>query len=141
MKQFSFQENFKSLLTLTESLKEAYKTRIEEEIEKITNPAPAPSYRPPSNSSSLLSYEAPEFVPSSFSASYWPQETAGHYNQYNDTYNNLYDYTEEVTYYSGQSYYQDSEKNENFCPQELSSEHLSQSEAKIWGNMLDILKG
>ena len=64
----------------------------------------------------------------------------GHYNQYNDTYNNLYDYTEEVTYYSGQNYYHDSEKND-FGTQELSTEHLSQSEAKIWGNMLDILKG
>jgi len=133
-------ENFKSLVTLTESLKEAYKSRIEEEIEKITNPAPAPSYRPPSNSSSLLSTEAPEFVPS-FSSSYWPQETAGHYNQYSDNYNNFYDYTEGVTYYSGQNYYQDSERNESFDPQGPSNEHLSQSEAQIWGNMLDILKG
>ena len=132
-------------MTITESLKEAYKSRIEEEIEKITNPAPAPSFRPPSNNSSLLSYEAPEFVPSSFSASYWPQETTGHYNQNSASgnFNNFYDYTytEDVTYYSGQSYYQGSERNENFGPQELSSEHLSQSEANIWGNMLDILKG
>ena len=126
-------------MTLTESLREAYRSRIEEEIEKITNPAPPPSYayRPPSNSSSMLSYEAAEFVPSSVSSSYWPPETAEHYNQYGDNYS--YYYNDGLTYFSGQSYYQDHEKIEHIENQEISSEHLNQ--AKIWDNMLDILKG
>merc|ERR1719445_2589508 len=88
-------ENFKSLLSQTEILREQYKTKLQEEIERILNP---PSlHRPPSNSSTTLSCDAAEFVPS-FSSTFWPSEASFHgqlaenyYNQYN-FYGNPYNY-------------------------------------------------
>jgi len=118
-------ENFKSLLSQTEILREQYKTKLQEEIERILNP---PSlHRPPSNSSTTLSCDAAEFVPS-FSSTFWPSEASFHgqlaenyYNQYN-FYENPYNYAT---------------VEDNF---DLGEETLI-GEKEVWGNMLDILKG
>ena len=83
--------------------------------------------RPPSNSSTTLSCDAAEFVPS-FSSTFWPSEASFHgqlaenyYNQYN-FYENPYNYAT---------------VEDNF---DLGEETLI-GEKEVWGNMLDILKG
>ena len=83
--------------------------------------------RPPSNSSTTLSCDAAEFVPS-FSSTFWSSEASFHgqlaenyYNQYN-FYENPYNYAS---------------VEDNF---DLGEETLI-GEKEVWGNMLDILKG
>ena len=144
---YFLQDNFKKVLELAESLREGYKARLEEEVEKITNPAPVPLFRPPSDTPSILSSEAAEFVPSS-AASYWGQASEAylhHYdtNYYNDEHFNFYNYTNggfptrEVAYY--ENYY----GNQFQFGHQQEEEEMNDEEkisGKVWGNMLDILK-
>ena len=54
------------MLEQSSQLREQYKVRLQEEIEKLTSPVTVPvPIRHPSTSSSMLSSEAAEFIPSS----------------------------------------------------------------------------
>ena len=119
------------MLSQADALREQYKLRLAEEIEKIKNPVPvvtSPSLlaRPSSVTSSVLSHEAAEFVPSfpvPDTSSSW--QYPAYYNTYDTQYN-----------YSGDSYY--------FHPVhedgEVGDSLALPSEGHIWGNMLNILK-
>merc|ERR1712098_668565 len=114
-------DNFKTLLSQTELLREQYKTKLQEEIERILNPPSVP--RPPSNSSSTLSCDAAEFVPSS---TFWPQVNSFH-GQFSESYYDQYNYYENLHNYANLE--------ENF------EEETLLRPKEVWGNMLDILKG
>ena len=132
------QDNFKALLSQTETLRTQYKARLEEEVEKITNPAPVSWYRPASNSSSMLSCEAAEFVPSWASTntgvSYFSQYVDTNY--YNENHYNLYNYDTSagLTYYDENYYYQ----TDQLKTSEV--ECVNESKSEIWNNIVDILK-
>ena len=116
------QDHYKSMLSQAEVLRDQYKTKLSEEIEKINNPAPASTpVRPSSGNSSVLSYEAVEFVPSSSSSSLLGYCTP-HYSQY-------YGYSNSDSLHFNHYYDNTAEQSESTA-----------GDTKIWGNMLNILK-
>ena len=103
-------------------MREQYKVKLEEEVEKLRSPV-----RPPSTTASVLSSEAAEFVPSSFSNSQ----------------SNYYNYYQHQGYF--QTFYPGYEP--DYCYDQVNvtySRHMQPPqtgiEANIWSNMLDILK-
>ena len=130
------------MLSQTETLRGQYKIKLEEEIEKITNPVPVSWYRPASNSSSMLSCEAAEFVPSWASSStnsgvsYYSQYVDSNY--YNEGQYNFYNYenTSSIAYYDENYYYQ----NDPLKPSEAETVQDAKGQSEIWGNIVDILR-
>ena len=110
------------MLEQVSQLREQYKVKLEEEIEKLRSPV-----RPPSTTASVLSSEAAEFVPSSN-----PHPQSNYYNYYQHQ-----GYF--PTFYPGYE--------PDYCYDQVNvtySQHMQPPqtgiEANIWSNMLDILK-
>ena len=110
-------------------LREKYKQRLQEEMEKLKNPVwPSITSTTSSTPTSFLSCEAAEFVPSSqLQSNYYSYYQHGRYIP---------------TFYSGydQEYYCYDQGSLPFQPQVDQPKQPPATEDRIWTNMLEILK-
>ena len=119
------------MLEQVSQLRDQYNVKLQEEIEKLKSPVPSSDLiRPPSTSSSMLSSEAAEFIPSSnlqgnyYDYEYYHHQQEGYFPTCYPSYEPDYSYNDQfnVAY----------------------SHHLEPPqtgiEANILSNMLDILK-
>jgi len=121
-------ENYKTIQSLVETLKQDYQAKLAEEVQHITSPALPPTPARPQSTNSVLSTKAAAFVPS-VGIGFVGSE-AGYY----DYYGNYCDYHNpyfDSNYYNNSSYY-------STASQEYPSTTACSSQP--WQNMMDILR-
>ena len=115
------------MLEQASQLRLQYREKLQAEIDKLRSPI-----RPPSSSSSLLSYEAAEFIPSSSPNLPLPLPQSDYYNYY-----------QQAEYLP--ALYPQYQPSYCYNQATLTYEHPAHQtrtdcETNVWSNMLDILK-